>query len=73
MSPPERPSHPTKRGSPRLTAEMADLIRKLVIDEGLMQHEAAARLGINQGRVSEVINGHRFPPGDDKPSQGRLL
>lgn len=73
MPPPDEPRRRPKRRSPRLTAEMADKIRALVIDEGLMQHEAAARLGINQGRVSEVINGHRFPPGDGDRSQSRLL
>jgi len=35
-----------------------------------MQHEIAAKLGINQGRVSEVLNGKRFgdvPPARDMP------
>lgn len=73
MPPPEKRIRRSDRRSPKLTAEMADKIRTLVIKEGLMQHEAAARLGINQGRVSEVINGHRFPPGGDGPSQGSLL
>ena len=44
-----------------LTREMAATIKWLVAREGLMQHQAAARFGINQGRVSEVMNGKRFP------------
>ena len=50
-----------KRRSPRLTREMAATIKWLVAKEGLLQHQAAARFGINQGRVSEVMRGKRFP------------
>ena len=53
-------SFPRKR-SPRLTQAMADQIHRLR-DVGMMQHDIAARLGINQGRVSEVLTGKRFPP-----------
>ncbi|SHI86035.1 hypothetical protein SAMN04488012_103130 [Palleronia salina] len=28
---------------------------------GMYQHEIAAHFGVNQGRVSEVLNGHRHP------------
>jgi len=28
--------------------------------DGLYQHQIAATLGCNQGRVSEVLNGHRL-------------
>lgn len=51
---------PRKR-SPRLTMEMADEIRSLA-RIGMMQHDIAAQVGVNQGRVSEVLTGKRFPP-----------
>lgn len=54
--------------SPPLSQEMAAHIRFLVKDRGLFQHQAAALLGLNQGRVSEVMRGQHFP--DAKPAQG---
>lgn len=47
--------------SPDITPEMAAHIRFLVNERGLYQHQAAALCGINQGRVSEVMRGHRHP------------
>ena len=47
--------------SPSISAEMAAHIRYLVQVIGLFQHQAAALLGINQGRVSEVVSGRRHP------------
>ncbi|MGE3248390.1 MAG: hypothetical protein AB7F96_10795 [Beijerinckiaceae bacterium] len=38
---------------------MAEDIRSMARD-GFMQHDIAAKLRINQGRVSEVLNGKRF-------------
>lgn len=52
------PSGAPKR---RLTADIAAQIKKLAIDRSLYQHEIAARFLINQGRVSEVLSGKRFP------------
>ena len=49
---------PTK--SPSVTAEMAAEMRNMK-DEGLYNHQIAAHFGINQGRVSEVITGKKFP------------
>lgn len=47
--------------SPVLTADVAARIKALWSNTNLNQAQIAARLGgINQGRVSEVINGHRF-------------
>jgi predicted XRE-type DNA-binding protein len=46
---------------------MAAHIRFLVKERGLYQHQAAAILGINPGRVNEVIKGHRYP--DEPPAQ----
>lgn len=60
-----------RKKSPPISAEMAAEIRHLVINEGLYQHQAAAKLGINQGRVSEVMAGKRFP--EAPPAQGSLL
>jgi hypothetical protein len=45
----------------RMTQALADEIRRLKRSEGLYNHEIAARLNINQGRVSEVLTGKRFP------------
>jgi hypothetical protein len=49
------------RVSPPLTAELASKIKTLVIMRGMAQQIAAAKLGVNQGRVSEVMNGLKFP------------
>jgi predicted XRE-type DNA-binding protein len=51
-----------------ITAELAAQIKRLAKEEDLFQHQIAARLNINQGRVSEILNGKRFaeigPPND---------
>lgn len=50
-----------KHVSPPLTAAMAAKIKKLARDhKELAQHEIAAVLKLNQGRVSEVLTGKRF-------------
>lgn len=49
-----------RRRTPRLTAQHAAVIKLLAQSTDLMQHEIAAKLGINQGRVSEVVTGKRF-------------
>ncbi|MEZ5938761.1 MAG: hypothetical protein R3C52_11155 [Hyphomonadaceae bacterium] len=46
--------------SRRLTAALAARIKRLWNETELAQHEIAAQLGLNQGRVSEVVNGVRF-------------
>ncbi len=51
----------SKPTSPTLTPEMANDIRRLASTGTLAQHQIAALLGINQGRVSEVLSGKRFP------------
>lgn len=48
------------RRAPRLTADMAALIKRFALDTDLLQHEIAALLRLNQGRVSEVLSGKRF-------------
>jgi hypothetical protein len=56
---------PRRRRAPRvakpLTEELASKIKTLVFIQGMAQQTAAAKLGVNQGRVSEVVNGHKFP------------
>lgn len=51
-----------KRRSRRvLTPEIAKQIRQLAATTSLYQHQIAAALDINQGRVSEVLSGKRYP------------
>lgn len=53
---------PIKNFSPRLTAEMAAHIKWLWFNTPLNQAQISALLGaINQGRVSEVVTGQRYP------------
>jgi predicted XRE-type DNA-binding protein len=54
--------------SPPVSPEMAAHIRFLVKSRGLFQHQAAALVGVNQGRVSEVMRGYRHP--GVPPAQG---
>lgn len=58
-----------RSSSPRVTAKEASYI-KLMLDEGLFQHQIAALLNVNQGRVSEVKTGKKFgtvPPAQSLP------
>jgi len=55
--------------SPPVTREMAAQIKRMRSD-GLYNHQIAAHFGINQGRVSEVNTGKRFP---DVPPEGQPL
>jgi predicted XRE-type DNA-binding protein len=50
-----------KNRSPRLNEQLAAYIKWLWLHTPLNQAQISACLGaINQGRVSEVVNGHRF-------------
>ena len=49
------------KDTPPMTAELAAKALTLVKTLKLKQHQAAAFLGVNQGRISEVLNGKRFP------------
>lgn len=60
-----------RKPSPPVTPAMAAEIRYLRKQKGLFTHQIAAQLGINQGRVSEVLNGKRFP--DVPPAQSSLF
>ena len=46
--------------TPQMTAELASKDINLVKGMGLKQHQAAAILGLNQGRISEVMTGKRY-------------
>jgi len=43
-----------------MTAALAAEVKTMAATTDLLQHEIAAELGINQGRVSEVLSGKRF-------------
>ena len=43
-----------------MTEEIASKAKTMVIRLGMAQHVAAAKLGVNPGRISEVIHGHKF-------------
>lgn len=50
-----------KNSSPKLNKQLAAYIKWLWQNTPLNQAQISACLGaINQGRVSEVVNGHRF-------------
>lgn len=39
---------------------MAAHIKFLVQEQKLYQHQVAALVGVNQGRISEIVNGYKF-------------
>lgn len=45
-----------KRSNP-ITPKLRDQIKVLLADGTLYQHQIAAIVGVNQGRISEVKNG----------------
>lgn len=49
-----------RRVSSPLTAKLAADIKRLARETDLAQHEIAAQLKLNQGRVSEVLTGKKF-------------
>lgn len=57
-----------RRSSKTVTKEMAAHVRYLIKNKGLYQHQAAALVGVNQGRVSEIMQEQRFP--NVPPAQG---
>lgn len=46
--------------TPRLTLEDARKVWQLR-RKGFVQHAIAARFGVNQGRISEILTGKNFP------------
>lgn len=49
-----------KKSTP-ITPELAATIKYLHKELKLYQHQIASVFGVNQGRVSEVMTGKRFP------------
>lgn len=45
--------------SPSVTPQMA-AVAKYLLSKGFAQHQVAARLNVNQGRISEIKTGKRF-------------
>lgn len=43
----------------KITSEIAAVIKKLLL-QGYDQHDIAALLGVNQGRISEINTGKKF-------------
>jgi predicted XRE-type DNA-binding protein len=52
---------PYRMGRHKLTFDDAVNIHKLYHGAEMNTAEIAARIGVNQGRVSMVLNGHQFP------------
>ena len=52
---------PSKNKSARVSAQIAAWIKWLYANTQLNQAQIAALFNLNQGRVSEIINGARFP------------
>lgn len=50
-----------RQSSPAISYEMACHMKFLVMIKRLYQHQAAALLGVNPGRVNEVIKGKVHP------------
>lgn len=53
--------YPKKRNSPVVTSAIAAEIKALLNSKAMNQHDIAAKYGINQGRVSEIKTGLKFP------------
>lgn len=49
-----------RRPSVSITPSIAAKIKRLS-EDGLYQHEIAAQIQCNQGRISEVLSGKKFP------------
>jgi hypothetical protein len=55
-----RPRRAARCSNP-MTEELASKAKTMVIRLGMAQHEAAAKLGVNPGRVNDAIHGKIFP------------
>jgi hypothetical protein len=55
---------PSRHRAPKcanpMTEELASKAKTMVIQLGMAQQTVAAKLGVNQGRISEVVNGYKF-------------
>ena len=57
--------HLFRHKSRKLTEQDAVEIQILLL-QGMLQHEIAALYGVNQGRISEIKTGKRFPGSKEK-------
>ncbi len=64
----ELPNRSPSRRAPRSSRQIDEHTRarvlKLAEDEGLSQHQIATILGVNQGRISEILVGRRHDAAD---------
>jgi hypothetical protein len=44
-----------------MTAELASKAKTMVLQLGMAQHVAAAKLGVNPGRINAAVHGSIFP------------
>lgn len=58
---------PNKSRSSRVTRQIAGWVKWLYANTHLNQAQIAAKFDLNQGRVSEIINGLRFPEVPPEP------
>lgn len=56
-----------RRKSPKLTPDIAAKIKHLLGLGEFNQHDIAAEFGINQGRVSEINTGKKWPDVTPQP------
>lgn len=49
------------RCSVQMTSELASKAKTMVLQLGMAQRCAAAKLNLNQGRISDAVNGRIFP------------
>ena len=56
---------PRRRRAPKcsnpMTKELASKAKTMVLRLGMAQHVAAAKLGVNPGRINDAIHGRIFP------------
>jgi predicted transcriptional regulator len=56
-----------ERCSNPMTADAAAIAKTMVLRLGMAQHVVAAKLGVNQGRISDAIRGKIFPEASFAP------
>ncbi len=49
-----------RKKSVRITPDLAATIKYLYVELRLYQHQIASAVGVNQGRISEIITGKKF-------------
>jgi len=49
-----------RKSSPTITEDIAAIIKRALQSRKLHQHQIAAKLGVNQGRISEIKSGAKW-------------